>query len=147
MAETYDWTQSCYGSLDEKKKFHQVAKRQLKALAKAMGFEAGTFDIRSNMGGPAVSGEVTLHHNHVYIQASNPGTRQENGLLIRTCKDRSDYHGGQNHFAPLVWLDEANRPKLTKLITQVMEQKLGFNADEKNDKSYNPHYSTPRFSK
>lgn len=147
MAETYDWTQSCTKSREDKERFHRVAKRQLKALAKDLGLAAGSFDIRSNMAGPAVSGEVTLHHNDVYIQAANPGSRNETGLLIRTCKNRQDYTGGNNHFAPLSWLDDANRPKLRQLAEQVIEQKLGFNADVKNDPSYNPHYSTPRFSK
>ncbi|MDW9478941.1 hypothetical protein GOB57_09635 [Sinorhizobium meliloti] len=147
MAETYDWTQTCTGSREDKERFHRVAKRLLRVLAREMGFEAGSFDIRSNMGGPAVSGEVTLHHNDVYIQVSSPGARTETGLMIRTCKNRQDYTGGNNHFAPLPWLDDAQRPKLRKLVEQVIEQKLGFNADIKNDPSYNPHYSTPRFSK
>jgi len=143
MAETYDFTKDCYGSHEDKERFHRVAKRQLKQLAREMGFPAGSFDLRSNKGGPAVSGEITLHHEDIYIQASNPGRRQETGLLIRTCKGRKDYTGGRNHFAPLTWLDDADRQRLVALAKQVIEQKNGFNADEKNDPSYNPYYSTP----
>nr|WP_250807778.1 hypothetical protein [Neorhizobium tomejilense] len=146
MALVYDWTKHC-GTHETKEAFHRDARRLLKSLARDLGFAAGTFDLRSNKGGPAVSGEITLHHNDIYIQASNPGSRQERGLLIRTCKDRKDYTGGNNHFAPLAWLEDGNRSKLVKLAQQIMEQKLGFNADEKNDRSYHPVYSTPRFSK
>jgi hypothetical protein len=144
---SYDWTKSCDGKAAEKEEFHKQARRLLKALAKDMDFKAGAFDLRSNKAGSAVSGEITLHHDHVYIQASNPGARQERGLMIRTCENRQDYHGGRNHFAPLAWLDDENRPKLVKLVEQVMEQKLGFNADVKTDPGYNPHVSTPTYSR
>lgn len=147
MAAIYDWTKSCDGRNGDKEAFHSSARRMLKALAKDMGFAAGSFDIRSNKGGPAVSGEITLHHEDVYIQVSNPGNRQERGLMIRTCEGRKDYTGGRNHFAPLTWLNDAERPKLAKLVEQVIEQKRGFNADVKTDPGYNPHVSTPIFSR
>lgn len=149
MAETYDWTQSCTKSREDKERFHSVAKRLLKALAKDLGLAAGSFEIRSNMGGGAVSGEVSLQHEDFRIEASSPGSKQETGLRMHTCANRQNdaRFNGKNHFAPLTWLDDAKRPQLKKLVEQVIEQKRGFNADEKNDQSYNPHYSTPRFSK
>jgi hypothetical protein len=146
MKPVYDWTKHC-GSHESKEAFHRDARRLLKSLAKDLGLAAGSFDLRSNKGGSAVSGEVTLHHNDIYIQASNPGTRHATGLMIRTCRDRKDYEGGRNQFAPLSWLDDAHRPKLVKLARQVMEQKLGFDSDAKNDPSYHPLYSTPRVSR
>ncbi|MCZ7861858.1 hypothetical protein O9X98_10765 [Agrobacterium salinitolerans] len=149
MAETYDWTQSCTKSREDKERFHSVAKRQLKALAKDLGLAAGSFEIRSSMGGGAVSGEISLQHHDFRIEASNPGSRQERGLRMHTCANRGNdaKFNGDNHYAPLTWLEDADRPKLRKLVEQVMEQKNGFNADVKNDPGYNPHYSTPRFSK
>ncbi|MBY3433348.1 hypothetical protein HFN89_04125 [Rhizobium laguerreae] len=149
MAETYDWTKSCTASREDKELFHRVAKNRLKALAKDLGLPAGSFDIRSNMGGSAVSGEISLQHEHFRIEASSPGSRQERGLRMHTCASRQNESrfAGNNHFAPLTWLDDKDRPKLKKLVEQVMEQKLGFNADVKTDRSYNPHLSTPRFSK
>lgn len=145
----YDWTQSCAGKHDEKEAFHREARRLLKSLAKDLGFPAGSFDIRSNKGGNAVSGEVVLINDNVRVEASNPGTRHERGLMIRTCKDRTDpsAYAGRNHFAPLSWLEDDARPHLAKLVGQVLEQKVGFNADEKDDAGYNPHYSTPTYSR
>jgi hypothetical protein len=149
MAETYDWTKSGYGSNDDKERFHRVAKRLLRSLAKDMGLAVGSFEIRSNMGGPATSGEISLQHDDFRIEASSPGDRHERGLRMHTCANRQNdaRYSGNNHFAPLEWLDDGNRPKLKKLVEQVIEQKLGFDADIKNDPSYNPHYSTPRYSK
>jgi hypothetical protein len=66
-----------------------------------------SYDLRSNAGGIAVSGEVTMHADHVYVQACQPATGHDTGLMFRTCQDRKDYHGGPNHFASL---DLLNRP-------------------------------------
>lgn len=54
----------------------------------------------------AVSGEVTLHHGRVYIQASQFGLSSGHGILIRSCKGRKDYTGGPNHFVALAMLDD-----------------------------------------
>ena len=62
-------------------------------------------DLRSNQGGVAVSGEITLHHDRVYIQVCQPATGADSGILIRTCDGRRDYEGGRNHLAPLSLLD------------------------------------------
>jgi hypothetical protein len=42
----------------------------LKALADALRLSSGEFDLRSNKGGIAVSGEVTLHGDDLYVQVS-----------------------------------------------------------------------------
>lgn len=54
----------------------------------------------------AVSGEVTLHHDHVYVQVGQFGLSSGHGILIRACKGRKDYTGGPNHFLPLSKLDD-----------------------------------------
>jgi hypothetical protein len=100
-----DWTKPCAYDQAQKRAFHATGKRQLKELAKALGFAPGTFDIRSNMAGIAVSGEITLHADHLYVQISQPCTGADTGVLIRTCEGREDYTGGRNHFAPLSALD------------------------------------------
>jgi hypothetical protein len=68
---------------------------------------------------------------------------------MHTCKNRENdaKFNGNNHFAPLTWLDDKDRPKLAKLVGQVIEQKLGFDADRNPDPGYNPHLSTPRHSR
>ena len=91
-----------------KRAFHSRALRQLKHLANALGLEPGAYDLRSNPGGIAVSGEVTLHGDHVYVQACQPVTGHDTGVMFRACEGRKDYHGGPNHFASL---DLLNRPE------------------------------------
>lgn len=81
-----------------KEDFHRHGKKFLKNVADALGLEKATFDVRSNKGGDAVSGEVTLHTDSLYVQMYGYG---QNGVQImyRTCEGRKDYHGGRNHFA------------------------------------------------
>jgi hypothetical protein len=90
-----------------KRAFHSHARRQLKLLANALGLAPGTYDLRSNAGGIAVSGEVTMHADRVYVQACQPATGHDSGVLFRSCRGRWDYHGGPNNFASL---DLLNRP-------------------------------------
>lgn len=97
--------------------FHSRARRQLKQLAAALGLAPGAYDLRSNQGGIAVSGEVTLHADHLYVQACQPATGHDTGVLFRTCQGRKDYHGGPNNFASLELL---NRPEdLARRIKEV----------------------------
>jgi hypothetical protein len=97
----------CYDA-SAKRAFHSHARRQLKRLATALGLSPGAYDLRSNLGGIAVSGEVTLHADHLYVQACQPATGHDTGVLFRACEGRKDYHGGPNNFASL---DLLNRPK------------------------------------
>ncbi len=87
---------------------HSHARRQLKGLAAALGLPPQSYDLRSNAGGIAVSGEATLHPDHLYVQACQPATGHDTGILFRTCQGRKDYHGGPNNFASL---DLLNRPE------------------------------------
>ena len=87
--------------------FHAHARRQLRALAKALDLGDGEYDLRSNEAGIAVSGEVTLHSDHLYVQVSQPATGSDTGILFRSCEGRRDYVGGVNNFASL---DSLHRP-------------------------------------
>jgi hypothetical protein len=100
------WMTSCAYNAAQKRCFHATARRRLRGLADLLGWDAATYDLRNNQGGIAVSGEITLHHDRVYIQVSQPATGQDTGILIRTCDGRRDYHGGRNHFASLHLLDD-----------------------------------------
>jgi hypothetical protein len=101
---------------EAKRAFHNHARRRLKQLADALGLAPGSFDLRSNPGGIAVSGEATLHADQLYVQASQPPTAQDTGILFRTCQGRKDYYGGPNNFASLELL---NRPEdLARRITE-----------------------------
>lgn len=84
---------------EAKKLFHSEARRALRQLADALGYDKDDYEIRSNMAGPAVSGEVILHSDEVYIQASCDS--HDRGILYRRCRDRRDYLGDRNRFARL----------------------------------------------
>ncbi|WP_196223108.1 hypothetical protein [Roseibium sp. RKSG952] len=142
-AKKFDWTKSCSYDNTQKAAFHRNAKKALKALAQEMGLVGSEYDIRSNKGGGAVSGEITLHTDDIYVQVSQPSYGRGNEILIRTCKDRKDYTGGQNHFAAISRLDDILA--LSDIVLKVRQQKVGFNADEIEDPGYNPHYLPRQF--
>lgn len=99
------WNKSVAYDAAAKKQFHKVAHARLELAASHAGLRGVDYDLRSNMGGIAVSGEVTLHHDRVYVQVSQPCTGSDTGILIRRCQGRRDYIGGRNHFLPLSQLD------------------------------------------
>lgn len=86
---------------EAKSLFHAQARRRLLKLAAALGLDPCSFDLRSNQGGIAVSGEITLHADRLYVQASQPATGSDAGILFRSCDGRRDYVGGVNNFASL----------------------------------------------
>ena len=57
-----DWYARCAYDPEVKQRFHTAARARLRRLATTLGFPSGSFDLRSNPGGIAVSGEITLHH-------------------------------------------------------------------------------------
>jgi hypothetical protein len=101
-----DWYANCSYEPERKRRFHTTARARLRKLAAELQLPAGSFDLRSNQGGIAVSGEITLHHERFYVQISQPAIRADTGILIRTCRGRRDYTGGANHFVPLSLLDD-----------------------------------------
>lgn len=101
-----------------KTEFHKLAKAELRKLVKNLGMTRGTYDIRSNLGGDAVAGEVILHTEKVYLQIITKGFG-EKGLRVmyRTCKGRKDYTGGQNNYVSLEeFLTPEFRYKLSNMI-------------------------------
>lgn len=101
-----------------KTEFHKLAKAELRKLVKNLGMTRGTYDIRSNLGGDAVAGEVILHTEKVYLQIITKGFG-EKGLRVmyRTCKGRKDYTGGQNNYVSLEeFLTSEFRYKLSNML-------------------------------
>ena len=118
MKDAFDFRTSVAYDGDRKCEFHRLARRQLSLLAKALDLPPGSFDLRSNIAGIAVSGEITLHAERIYVQASQPFGAFDSGILIRTCNSRKDYVGGPNNFASLDLLHEP--VKLARMVTQLM---------------------------
>ena len=80
--------------------FHREGKKFLKELAAALG-TLGAFTVRSNLAGIAVSGEVTLHADHIYITLSEGYPQPGITMMYRSCKSQKDYTGGHNNFVSM----------------------------------------------
>ena len=106
-SNVFDFRKSVAYDAEAKRLFHSHAKSQLRHIATALGLEPGSYDLRSNQAGIAVSGEITLHGDRLYVQVSQSAMGHHSGVLFRTCKGRKDYVGGPNNFASL---DLLNRP-------------------------------------
>ncbi len=113
-----NWYADCSYEPERKRRFHATARARLRKLAAELRLPVGSFDLCANRGVVAVSGEITLHHEHVYVQGSQPVTRADSGILIRSCRGRRDLTGGANHFAPLCLLDDI--PALAARVRLVM---------------------------
>lgn len=86
----FPWHLSVAYDAQAKAAFHRKARSQLLILAAQLGLERDQFDLRVNAGGIAVSGEITLHTDALYVQVSQPCSGTMNGILIRSCRDRRD---------------------------------------------------------
>lgn len=82
--------------------FHKLGRKVLEELVQALGLPKGTTAIRSNRGGPAVSGEVVLHAERLYVRLLPDAP----GILYRLCNGRTDYGGGANCWLPWEKLDQ-----------------------------------------
>jgi hypothetical protein len=97
----FDFRKSVSYDPEAKRLFHTHARRQLLALAAALGLGDGDYDLSSNEAGIAVSGEITLHADRLYVQVSQSCMGPDASILFRSCRDRRDYVGGVNNFASL----------------------------------------------
>lgn len=102
----FQWDKSCSYDEQQKRRFHSTARSRLKKLAAALELPPGSYEVRSNKAGIAISGEITLHHDRLYVQVGQFAMSSGHGILIRTCKGRKDFTGGLNHFLPLANLDD-----------------------------------------
>lgn len=92
---------------------HRAAMRLLRLLASTLGYQPNSFDVRSNKAGIAVSGEITLHADDLYVQISESVvTRGCLSAMIRGCRGRKDYSGLNNMF---IALSDARVDALLKL--------------------------------
>ena len=75
---------------EEKAEYKRLALSYLRELAKKLELPRGSYNIRFNPGGIAVSGDAIFHHDKFYFVIS------ECGAMWRRCKGQKDYTGGQN---------------------------------------------------
>jgi hypothetical protein len=57
-----------YDQGDNKEQFHKLGKQVCKLIAQRLGLQKSQYNISSNKAGIAVSGEITLHADNIYIQ-------------------------------------------------------------------------------
>lgn len=79
--------------------FHSDGRKAMARLADALGLARGTYDIRSNQGGIAVSGEITLHGEEVYVQLGLGCLGPGHEVMFRRVAGRTDNCGERNHWA------------------------------------------------
>jgi len=90
---------------EAKEQFHRRGKALLKQIASDLGYAKGSFDLRNNKAGIAVSGEVTLHTDDLYVQLSQSCVGGgDMDILFRDCQHRRDYSGGRNQFMSFDYL-------------------------------------------
>jgi len=92
-----------------KRLFHSEGRAAMRRLAEALGLDAGSFDVRSNKAGPAVSGEVTLHGDAIWVQMSLGPFGPGKEVCFRKVQDRQDHIGERNHWASIRELLEPAR--------------------------------------
>ncbi len=91
-----------------KRLFHAEARKALRRLADALHLGRADYDLRVCSGGPAVSGEVILHSDHLYVQVALSGYGAGE-ILFRRVAGRQDYSGGRNHWAGIRELLDPDR--------------------------------------
>ena len=100
---SYIWGEHESGPNGAKKKFLNVGKVFLRALAKDLGLRDAV--VRSNAGGIAVSGDCSLcgmwEESGVFVRIEQPACGGQNVLLFRTVRSLKGHRGGYNNFIRL----------------------------------------------
>lgn len=104
-----------------KNSLHTQGKTFLKTIAKVLGLGLKDYDLRSNKAGIAVSGEVTLHADHLYIQISESFSGRGLSILFRGCDSRKDYSGHQNNTCSMEQFGGVLQEHYLKRMKQAME--------------------------
>ena len=92
-----------------KRLFHSEGRAAMRRLADALALDEGSFDIRSNKGGPAVSGEVTLHGEDLWAQLSLGLSGPDREVCFRKVQGRDDHLGDRNRWASIRELVDPGR--------------------------------------
>lgn len=105
-----------------KRRFRLLGRKVLLQLVKDLGLLDGTWEIRFNPGGNAVTGESTLHGEDIYVHIGWQISEHQglNGIYFRYCKGRKDYTGGPNQWYRIRdlgnWEDFVGRVQATRRV-------------------------------
>lgn len=113
-----DFTLNVSYDADAKRRFHSQGDAVLRRLAQELGYGKGDFDLRHNQGGIAVSGEITLHSDTLYVEISQTALGPEMGFMWRTVRNRKDYTGGQNQWS--AWYTLNDLPALAARMSRAV---------------------------
>ena len=106
----------------DKATLHNSGRSFLKALADDLGLTKDQYTVRSNKAGIAVSGEVTLHADSLYVQLSESVMRPgQVGILYRSCQGQKDYSGGMNHHLTVQNLADGAYPGFISKCQMLMQ--------------------------
>jgi len=88
--------------------------RIARKLAKALGLEKGEFSVRTNPAGPAVSGDVTLHADWVYVSLSQSCAGLGDMFMWRYCDSQRDFTGHANQWER--WTSLLDLPRFAEAV-------------------------------
>lgn len=90
-------------SYDEaaKRSYHAEGRKALRRLADALLLEKNEYRIESCLGGPAVSGEISLHSGELYVMIGIDWPDEHRHVLFRRVNGPTDYSGGPNRWASI----------------------------------------------
>jgi hypothetical protein len=97
-----------------KEEWLRTGRSILRKLAKELGLVEGSYDIRINRGGCAVSGDVILHGEWIYVDLSQTCLGPDYGFMWRFCDGRKDYRGKANQWSK--WESLLDLPKLAGIM-------------------------------
>lgn len=109
LRTTRDVNEYSEAAAERKKAFHREGKKFLASVAADLGLQKSDYDLRSNVAGIAVAGEVTLHTDTFYLQLCESIMGRGFSVLHRSCKHRKDYTGGSNNFVAVEALEQTER--------------------------------------
>jgi hypothetical protein len=78
--------------------FLEQSAKLARMIAGKLGLNEDQYEVRINPGGIAVSGDVILHTDKLYVNFSKSCLGPDQGFMYRSCNGRKDYSGGQNRW-------------------------------------------------
>lgn len=140
LHRVYGRADFAYCDAELKRGLHKDSAAYLRILAEQLELPEDSYEIRQNEGGIAVSGEITLHSDSLYVQISQWADAGDNlRLLIRGCRSRADYTGFVNNTVVLqatnaaVVLETCIRDILIRNAQKELHDKYTFAAQNKPD--------------
>lgn len=112
--------------------FHRDGKAFLRKVAKELGLQPDEYRLSNNVAGIAVSGEVTLHTDDLYMQLHESCVgRGGVSVLYRSCTSRKDYTGGQNCFASMSDItDEDSQERFMSNLVNIIRRERARKAEQ-----------------